>query len=129
MVCRLVRKKTSGGFSLFEMVIVILVLGLIAGVAAPKMFGTASDARANSTKQNLVVIRDALELYKVQNGVYPDKNTIGDDLACYLRGPFPASQVGNGAGMTRCDRPTPIRSTTRVARRAGSTMKQPASFG
>ena len=38
--------------------------------------------------------RDALELYKSQNSSYPAANTLADDLKPFLRGPFPASQVG-----------------------------------
>ena len=40
-------KKRRGGFTLIELVVVVLVLGIIASVAAPKMFDTANDAREN----------------------------------------------------------------------------------
>jgi len=64
-------KSKQPGFSLVEMVVVILVLGIIVAIAASKMFDTAGDARINSTKQNLAVIRDALKLYKSQTDAYP----------------------------------------------------------
>ena len=92
------QRAKRNGFSLVEMVVVILVLGIIAAVAAPKMFDTANDARINSTKQNLAVVRDALELYKSQNGSYPAAATVVTDLADYVRGPFPPAQVGAGKG-------------------------------
>ena len=60
-MCRMCRKK---GFSLVELVVVVLILGIIAAIAAPKMFNTANDARTNATKQSLVVVRDAIELYR-----------------------------------------------------------------
>jgi general secretion pathway protein G len=90
--------KSKKGFSLVEMVVVILLIGIIAAVAAPRMFDTADNARANSTKQNLAVIRDALELYRSQNGGYPTTATIATDLKDYIRGPFPPAQVGTYAG-------------------------------
>jgi general secretion pathway protein G len=86
------------GFTLVELVVVILVLGIIAAVVAPRMFDTADDARENVTKKNLAVIRDALELYKSEFGEYPDKSNVGTDLGDFIRGPFPAPKVGNGAG-------------------------------
>lgn len=90
------------GFTLVELVVVVLVLGIIAAVAAPKMFDTASSARDNATKQSLVVIRDAIELYRAQNGAYPgDSGTQADlqaDLQPLLKGPFPKSTLSGATG-------------------------------
>jgi general secretion pathway protein G len=81
-----------------ELVVVVLVLGIIAAIAAPKFFNTAGDARDSGTKQNLAVIRDALELYKSQTGAYPAQATVTADLEDYIRGPFPAPEVGGNKG-------------------------------
>lgn len=79
------------GFTLVELVVVVLILGIIAAVAAPKMFNTAANAKDNSVKQSLAVIRDAIELYKAKNGTYPgtDEASFKAALAPYIRGPFP----------------------------------------
>jgi general secretion pathway protein G len=86
-----------GGFTLVELVVVVLVLGIIAAVAAPKMFDTANDARDNSTIQSLSVLRDGVELYKAKNGTYPgDAGTEGDfkaDMREVLAGAFPKNQI------------------------------------
>lgn len=82
------------GFTLVELVVVVLVLGIIAAVATPKMFDTAGTARQNSTRQSLAVIRDAIELYRSQTGSYPAAATIAADLADYIKGPFPSVQFG-----------------------------------
>jgi len=88
--------KTSQrrGFTLVELAIVVLVIGILAAVAAPKMVSTASTARSNGTKQSLAVIRDALEMYKSQNGSYPTAANIATALQPMLSGPFPVAQVG-----------------------------------
>lgn len=82
------------GFTLVELVIVVLVIGILASVAAPKMMNTATTARTNGTKQSLGVLRDALELYRAQNGSYPTAATITTALQPFLSGPFPTAQVG-----------------------------------
>jgi general secretion pathway protein G len=95
--------RARRGFTLIELVVVVLVMGILAAVAAPKMFDTASTAKINTTRQSLVVVRDAIELYKAQNGSYPGAAGSGTalqtDLATFLKGPFPKSSVpGAGSG-------------------------------
>lgn len=100
-------RQTRRGFTLVELVVVVLVLGIIASVAAPKMFDTANDARDNSTVQSLSVIRSAIELHRAQVGTLPgNAGTEADfklDLAPFLSGPFPTSQLSaaaNNANVT-----------------------------
>ncbi len=87
------------GFTLVELVVVVLILGIIAAVAAPKMFNVAGDARRNTTLESLNVVRDAIELYNSQNGAYPGPDEAGFKLALknHLRGPFPMCHVASTA--------------------------------
>lgn len=90
-------RKTSikrSAFSLVELVVVVLILGIIAAVAAPRMFDTAGEARENSTRTSLAILRDAIELYKARNGSYPAAATLPTQLRTFLKGPFPAVQMG-----------------------------------
>lgn len=88
MSAQVISKRS--GFSLVELVVVVLVMGIIAAVAGPKMFDTAGNARTSSTKQSLSVLRSAIELSRAQNGTYPaDKAAI----EALLQGPFPAAEV------------------------------------
>jgi general secretion pathway protein G len=87
------------GFTLVELVIVVLVIGIIAAIAAPKMFDTAGSARTNSTKQSLSTLRQAIELYRAQTGAYPAAASMATDLRTYLQGPFPSPQVGANQGV------------------------------
>jgi general secretion pathway protein G len=87
-------RRKRAGFSLVELVVVVLILGILAAVAAPRMFDTANDARQNGTKQSLAVIRDGIELYKSQNGSYPPAATLATALKPFIKGQFPAAQIG-----------------------------------
>jgi general secretion pathway protein G len=89
------------GFTLVELVVVILILGILAGVAAPKMLNTSKQATTNGVKQTLAIVRDAIELYVAQNGTIPACNATGSDfkllVAKYIRGSFPKSPLAAAA--------------------------------
>ena len=93
--CRPGRYAIRGGFSLIEMVIVILILGIIAAVAAPRMFDTAATAEENTTRQQLGVMRNAIEMYRARSGVYPATGELPNAMATMLNGPFPAPTIGD----------------------------------
>ena len=91
------RKKS--GFTLVELVVVIMILGILAGVAAPKFLQTSSDATENGLKQTLSIVRNAIEMHAAQNGgSLPDSSSTANfhsDLSTYIRGTFPDCPVGN----------------------------------
>ena len=108
------------GFTLVELVVVILILGILAGVAAPKMLNTSAKATDNGIKQTLAIVRDAIELYQANNGGnLPPCNVTGSDfiplVQPYIRGalfpksplaaPAVASQV-KGVATTTADNST-----------------------
>lgn len=92
------RKTNRDGFTLVELVVVVLILGIIAAVAAPKMFNVSGTARENTTFESLNVIRDAIEIYNATQGSYPGADgleaTFKLNMQSHLRGTFPICQVG-----------------------------------
>jgi prepilin-type N-terminal cleavage/methylation domain-containing protein len=87
------------GFTLVELVVVVMILGILAAVAAPKLLGTSSAATDNGIKQTLAVVRDAIERYAAENGGQlpaqgsTDQTAFKTALAPYLRGAFPTCPV------------------------------------
>lgn len=90
--------RKQKGFTLIELVVVVMILGILAAVAAPKLLNTSSTASDNGLKQTLGVVRDAIERYAAEHGgALPgadgNQATLKTDLSTYLRGAFPTCPV------------------------------------
>jgi type II secretory pathway pseudopilin PulG len=82
------------------MVIVVMILGILGSIAAPKLLGTSQQAVDNGLRQTLSVIRTAIDSYSAEHGgALPGANgaeaTFKNDMKQYLRGSdFPSCPVG-----------------------------------
>lgn len=65
------RRSTGEGFTLIEVMIVLVILGVLAALIVPKIMGRPDEARVVAAKQDIATIAQALKLYKLDNRRYP----------------------------------------------------------
>lgn len=63
--------RPSRGFTLIEIMVVILIIGVLAALIVPKVMSRPDEARITAAKQDIATISQALNLYKLDNGRYP----------------------------------------------------------
>ncbi len=59
------------GFTLIEIMVVILIIGVLAALVVPKVMSRPDEARITAAKADIATISQALNLYKLDNGRYP----------------------------------------------------------
>ena len=62
---------SQNGFTLIEIMVVVIILGILAAIVAPNVIGRIDDAQAARIKQDLRNIESALKLYRLDNFDYP----------------------------------------------------------
>ena len=95
--------RTRKGFTLVEILIVVIILGILAAVVIPQFTEASNDARQSALASDLQTVRSQLELYKVQHlEKYPDvdKDGIADtaNFIARLTGRTDADTTLNAAG-------------------------------
>lgn len=106
------------GFSLVELVIVLVIIGIIAAIAVPRFSSATEAAHAKTVAGTLRIVNGAMELYKADHGYYPGVKPDGtmhptgmfvNELLApisgatpYLRGPgFPTNPFNNLSAVSR----------------------------
>jgi general secretion pathway protein G len=59
------------GFSLIELLVVIIILGLIAGLVGPRLFGRVGQSKQATTRAQIELLGAALDQYRLDIGMYP----------------------------------------------------------
>lgn len=65
------RNDKRNGFTLLELLVVLLILGLLASIAAPQVFKYLSHAKSRAAKLQIDALSSNLDLYKLDVGAYP----------------------------------------------------------
>jgi general secretion pathway protein G len=65
------RLRNRSGFTLIEIMVVIVILGLLAALVVPKLIGRTEEAKKTQARVQMKHIQQALELFKLDNGFFP----------------------------------------------------------
>lgn len=83
--------RGRSGFTLVEILIVVIILGILAAIVIPEFTDASTQAKESSLKSNLQAMRSQIELYKIQhNDNPPDFDTFEEQM----------TETSNGAGAT-----------------------------
>lgn len=97
-MCKCIREHS--GFTILELLIVIVIIGILATIALPKYLGIREDATSAVSKSNLKALQTAIERYYLDMGDYPEKlaDLVNDGLikknSCYIPGSTTVYQYG-----------------------------------
>jgi general secretion pathway protein G len=64
-------KKGRGGFTLVELLVVIVVLAVLAAIVLPKFMDSSKRSKESALKSDLKVVRNAVSLFKTDTDLYP----------------------------------------------------------
>jgi len=67
------KQNKNGGFSLIEILVVIVIMGVLAGVVAINLVGKPGEARQAACITQIQSIKTALKMYRAEQGAYPNQ--------------------------------------------------------
>ena len=65
------RSAARAGFTLIEVLVVVIVIGLLAGLVGPRILGRVSEAKTATARTQIELLGLALDNYRLDNGSYP----------------------------------------------------------
>lgn len=65
------RRPAARGFTLLELLVVMVIIGLLAGYVGPKLFAQIGKSEVKATKAQLDALQKALDHYRIDTGRYP----------------------------------------------------------
>ena len=107
--------RNRRGFSLVELVIVVVIVGLLAAIAIPRFSRGAAGATDSAIAGDLTVLRNAIELYAAEhNGKFPAAATLANQLTLYSKadGSTSATKTGDFVYGTYLHKLPPLKAGT-----------------
>lgn len=87
--------KARRGFTLVEILIVVIILGILAAVVIPQFADASSDAKLSALQTNLATVRTQLSMYKLQhNDTWPALNTFTNQMTLSSKADGTTAAVG-----------------------------------
>ncbi len=92
------RSAIARGFTLIEIMVVVVIMGILAALVVPKLMGRTDDARVTAARQDIATVMQSLKLYKLDNQRYPtteqglkaliEKPTVGPEARGWKTGGY-----------------------------------------
>jgi general secretion pathway protein G len=90
--------KDNRGFSLIEIMVVMIIIGLLASFIGPKMFGKLGQAKQTTAKAQIEMLLTALDAYRLDVGKYPSQQ---EGLEALVRDPGESDWLGPYLAKTK----------------------------
>lgn len=65
-------RRREAGFTMIEILLVVVIIGILAAVAVPRLTGNVEKARISAARQGISVLEGAIDVYEVDNGKLPE---------------------------------------------------------
>jgi len=65
------RRSVQSGFTLIEVMVVVVIIAILAAILVPKIMQRPGQAKEVAAKQDILALENALDLYNLDNGMYP----------------------------------------------------------
>jgi general secretion pathway protein G len=94
------RIRNTDGFTLIELMVVMVIIALLAALVAPKFFGHVDKALQQDAQAQIEMLGQALDLYRLENHKYPTTEEGLEAIKSYLKKDVPKDPWGSEYAYT-----------------------------